>query len=140
MAFINNIFVEDVDTVKETIGFKLPFTLEEENLSSTTLESTKVNLISLLTTIKGERVFQPNLGVDIRKNLFEQITEESFVGLQEDIIAQIDVWLPFLQVENIDINPAPEENKVTIGISYSFKSSSEVSDSVQVDLNTGASY
>ena len=124
MAFINNIFVEDVDTVKETIGFKLPFTLEEENLSSTTLESTKVNLISLLTTIKGERVFQPNLGVDIRKNLFEQITEESFVGLQEDI----------------DINPAPEENKVTIGISYSFKSSSEVSDSVQVDLNTGASY
>ena len=140
MAFINNIFVEDVDTVKESIGFKLPFTLEEENLSSTTLESTKVNLISLLTTIKGERVFQPNLGVDIRKNLFEQITEESFVGLQEDIIAQIDVWLPFLQVENIDINPAPEENKVTIGISYSFKSSSEVSDSVQVDLNTGASY
>ena len=104
------------------------------------VESTKVNLISLLTTIKGERVFQPNLGVDIRKNLFEQITEESFVGLQEDIIAQIDVWLPFLQVENIDINPAPEENKVTIGISYSFKSSSEVSDSVQVDLNTGASY
>ena len=140
MAFINNILINNVDTVDENIGFNLPFTLETQNLSSTTLQSTKTNLSSLLTTQKGERVFQPNLGIDIRSNLFEPITEESFVSLEEDIIAQIDVWLPFLQVENIDINPAPEENKVTIGISYSFKSSSEVSDSVQVDLNTGASY
>ena len=83
MAFINNILINDVDTVDETIGFNLPFTLETQNLSSTTLQSTQTNLTSLLSTQKGERMFQPNLGIDIRGNLFEPISEESFVTLEE---------------------------------------------------------
>lgn len=140
MAFINNILINNVDTVDENIGFNLPFTLETQNLSSTTLQSTKTNLSSLLTTQKGERVFQPNLGIDIRSNLFEPITEESFVSLEEDVLEQITIWLPFLQVENININPEPDSNKVTVNITYSFKSTPELTDSVQVDLNTGASY
>ena len=140
MAFINNILINDVDTVDESIGFNLPFTLETKNLSSTTLQSTKTNLTSLLTTQKGERVFQPNLGIDIRGNLFEPIVEESFVSLEENVLEQINIWLPFLQVENINIEPEPDINKVTVKIKYSFKNTPELTDSVQVDLNTGASY
>ena len=140
MAFINNILIKDVDTVEESIGFNLPFTLESQNLSSTTLQSTKTNLTSLLTTRKGERVFQPNLGIDIRGNLFEPMTEESFVSLEENVLEQISIWLPFLQVENINIKPEPDINKVTVNINYSFKNTPELTDSVQVDLNTGASY
>ena len=116
MAFINNILIKDVDTVEESIGFNLPFTLESQNLSSTTLQSTKTNLTSLLTTRKGERVFQPNLGIDIRGNLFEPMTEESFVSLEENVLEQISIWLPFLQVENINIKPEPDINKVTVNI------------------------
>ena len=140
MAFINNILINDVDTVEESIGFNLPFTLETQNLSSTTLQSTKTNLTSLLTTQKGERLFQPNLGVDIKGSLFEPITEESFVSLEENVLEQISIWLPFLKVENINIEPEPDSNKVTVNINYSFKSTPELTDSVQVDLNTGASY
>ncbi len=140
MAFINNILINNVDTVDETIGFNLPFTLETQNLSSTTLQSTQTNLTSLLSTQKGERMFQPNLGIDIRGNLFEPLNDESFVALEEDIIEQIAIWLPFLQVESINIKPQPDANSVTVNINYSFKNTPELNDSVQVDLNTGASY
>ena len=72
--------------------------------------------------------------------MFEPIVEESFVSLEENVLEQINIWLPFLQVENINIEPEPDINKVTVKINYSFKNTPELTDSVQVDLNTGASY
>ena len=140
MAFVNNILVKDVDTVEEGIGFKLPFTLSDGNMSTTTLESVQTNLTNLLLTEKGQRLFQPNLGVDIRGNLFEPIIPESFASLQDDILQQIAIWLPFLEVSNIKINPEADNNLVRVEITYGFKNNPELTDSVQVDLNTGASY
>tara|TARA_R100001509_G_scaffold162041_2_gene132645 strand:- start:4 stop:426 length:423 start_codon:yes stop_codon:yes gene_type:complete len=140
MAFIQNFVITDVDSVQENIGFKLPFTLETENISTTTLESTKTNLTNLLLTEKGERVFQPGLGVELRKHLFNQITSENIVSLQEDIIEQIAIWLPFLKVSDVIINESPAESLLKIEIKYSFKNNNQLTDSVQVDLSTGASY
>tara|TARA_B100000902_G_C27262019_1_gene891357 strand:+ start:189 stop:611 length:423 start_codon:yes stop_codon:yes gene_type:complete len=140
MAFLQNILIEDVDNVAEGIGLLLPFTIDGDNVSTSTLTSVKTNLTNLLLTEKGERVFQPNLGVELRKHLFNNITTESVVGLEEDILEQIAIWLPFLKVENIKTNQLPAENLLKVEILYSFKSNSQLTDSVQVDLSTGASY
>ena len=104
MAFIQNFNRTDVDTIDEKIGFKLPFTFETINQSTTTISAIKTNLTNLLLTQKGERPFQPNLGVDFNSVLFNPITEEGLVNLEEDIIEQISIWLPFLVVENIVID------------------------------------
>ena len=140
MAFLQNILIEDVDNVADGIGLLLPFTIDGDNVSTSTLTSVKTNLTNLLLTEKGERVFQPNLGVELRKHLFNNITTESVVGLEEDILEQIAIWLPFLKVENIKTNQLPAENLLKVEILYSFKSNSQLTDSVQVDLSTGASY
>ncbi len=140
MAFLQNILIEDVDNVADGIGLLLPFTIDGDNVSTSTLTSVKTNLTNLLLTEKGERVFQPNLGVELRKHLFNNITTESIVGLEEDILEQIAIWLPFLKVENIKTNQLPAENLLKVEILYSFKSNSQLTDSVQVDLSTGASY
>ena len=110
MAFINNILVKDVETEKQGIGFKLPFTLEENNISTTTVVSVKTNLTNLLLTEKGQRLFQPNLGVDIRGRLFEPIVPESFASLQDDILQQVAIWLPFLEV--IDVITKKKGNQI----------------------------
>jgi len=126
-------------TQDEKIGFKLPFTLESTNQSVTTFEAIKTNLENLVKTQKGERVFQPNLGVDLKKHLFNQITEESIIGLQDDIIEQISIWLPFVTVN--DIQTKPQIDKNTIGIEITFGVGENPStDSVQINVNTGASY
>ena len=140
MAFIQSKLNTNVDTVEEFIGFKLPITFETENRSVTTLESTRTNLTNLLFTEKGERLFQPNLGVNLRKQLFNQITSESVISLQEDIIEQIAIWLPFLQTEDVIVNPNPDNNTLNVEIKYTFKSTPELTDSVQVNISTGATY
>ncbi len=140
MAFIQSKLNTNVDTVEEFIGFKIPVTFETENRSVTTLESTRTNLTNLLFTEKGERLFQPNLGVNLRKHLFNQITSESVIGLQEDIIEQIAIWLPFLQTEDVIVNPNPDNNTLNVEIKYTFKSTPELTDSVQVNISTGATY
>jgi len=140
VAFIQSKLNTNVDTVEEFIGFKLPITFETENRSVTTLESTRTNLTNLLFTEKGERLFQPNLGVNLRKQLFNQITSESVISLQEDIIEQIAIWLPFLQTEDVIVNPNPDNNTLNVEIKYTFKSTPELTDSVQVNISTGATY
>ena len=140
MAFIKNFLTTDVDTIDEYIGFKLPLTLSDNNQTNNTLESVKTNLKSLLFTSKGERMFQPNLGVDIRKFLFNPITAETFVSLEEDIIEQVAIWLPFLSLTEVLITPAPDNNLVKVNITFTFKNNPDLTDSVQVDLNTGATY
>ena len=132
MAFIQNFTTTNVDTVEEFIGFQLPFTLATQNLSTNTLESTRANITSLLRTEKGERIFQPNLGINLRRHLFVQI--------EEDVIEQIATWLPFLQVLDVTTSEDIENNLIRIGVKYSFKSSPQLQDSVQVQMNTGASY
>ena len=43
-------------------------------------------------------------------------------------------------MSNIIINEKAAEHLLEVGIEYSFKNNSQLTDSVQVDLSTGASY
>ena len=142
MAFTipDMILEKNVDSVEEFIGFKMPITFETANQSMTTLESTKANLTSLLFTAKGERVFQPDLGVNLRKHLFNPVSTETAVQIEEDIIEQVSVWLPFLEVQNIKTEQEPENNLIKVEINYRFKSNPNMVDSLQLDINAGATY
>ena len=67
-----------VDRQENTfVGLKLPLTLEGGDISSTktTLEAIKQNIKNLCSTELGERVMQPNLGVKLKKFLFEPFNE-----------------------------------------------------------------
>lgn len=141
MAFLQNLIYADVDTNSdERIGFKIPFTFEPANQSLTSQEAVETNLKSLLFTSKGERVFQPNLGVNLRKHLFKQMSgPESFAAVQEDLLEQIAIWMPFLIVEGVEIDLNEENNLVTFNVTYSFKVAPEIQNSVQINVNTGAS-
>ena len=140
MAFLQNFVSKDVDTVEELIGFKLPITFDSFNQSVTTLESTRANLRCLLQTERGERVLQPQLGLNLIKHLFEPLSDESYVSIEEDVIEQIAIWLPFLMVIGVVIEEETENNLLKIKVSYSFKNTNNLTDSVQLDLSTGASY
>ena len=142
MAFVQNFTKTDVDSVEEKIGFKLPFTLDNTNQSSTTFDALKTNLQNLVTTQKGERLFQPNLGVDLKRHLFNPMTSESLISLQDDIIEQIGIWLPFIEVINVQTDLKPDSNTINVLIEFKLKTSdvSQTAESVQININTGATY
>ena len=84
---------------------------------------------------KGERVFQPNLGVSIRRFLFEQITEDTQVQIENDIVDTFATWLPFVELREIDINADNQDkNQINIKIVFNIKRAPNTIESVGVVL------
>ena len=74
-------YIQDNDT-NVKVGIDLP--IRRGNgadgffaTTATTIEAVKNNIRNLLQTNEGERFFQPNLGMNFRRFLFEQMTDEN---------------------------------------------------------------
>jgi len=140
VAFIQNFNTKDVDTVEEFLGFKLPLTFETLNMSTNTLESTKTNLEALLRIERGERIMQPNLGINLRRHLFQPMSSETAVQIEEDVISQVAIWMPFLQILEVAVTQEQENNLIKMNLTYGFKDTPGLQNSIQVNVGTGASY
>ena len=103
--------------------------------TKTTEDAIKSNIRLLLLTQRGERVMQPNLGVNLRRFLFEPITENTAVEIENDIVSTFAFWLPFVQIRDIQIDLSNQDAN-TIGIKLIFKvrNGSDRLSSVQVDI------
>ena len=136
----NNQLVEDKDT-RVSVGLNFPISRVPGNqdgffsTSKTTIESIKNNIRLLLQTQKGERMFQPNLGMGIRRFLFEQITEDTQVQIENDIVDTFATWLPFVELREINIDLAEQDqNKINIKIVFNIKRAPNTIESVGVVL------
>ena len=75
------------------------------NSTYTTKEQAKNNLINILLTEPGERIFLPNFGVGLRQLLFENEINED--GLKEQIYSQVEQYLPQITITDIAISRSP---------------------------------
>lgn len=69
---------------------------------------------NLLLTDKGERLFQPNIGSNIRKQLFENFTPQTIMLLKQFIKETIDNNEPRADIIDIDVSDDPDNNNVNI--------------------------
>ena len=135
----NNQFIEDKDT-RVSVGIDFPFAIVPNKdgyfaTTKTTIESVKNNIRLLLQTQKGERVFQPNLGMNIRRFLFEQVTEDTQVQIENDIVDTFATWLPFVELREIDIDTSNQDkNQINIKIVFNIKRAPNTIESVGVVL------
>ena len=136
----NNQLVEDKDT-RVSVGLNFPISRAPGtqdgffSTSKTTIESIKNNIRLLLQTQKGERMFQPNLGMNIRQFLFEQITEDTQVQIENDIVDTFNTWLPFVDLREINIDLSEQDqNKINIKIVFNIKRAPNTIESVGVVL------
>ena len=84
--------------------------------TQTIKEQIKTNLINLLLTEPGERLFTPNYGVGLKKLLFEpNINKEN---INSKINQQINFYIPEISLINSKINFIEDEHKLYITISY----------------------
>lgn len=78
------------------------------NQAFSSFEQAKANLRNLLMTRKGERIMQPNFGTGLHELLFEQMDDEFETKLQETITKNVNYWLPYINIEEIDIKMTDE--------------------------------
>ena len=134
-------FVEDQDS-RVSVGIDFPFGRVPNGdgyfkTSKTTIDSIKNNIKLLLQTERTERVFQPFLGMSLRKFIFEQITEDVKVQIENDIVDIFETWLPFVELKDIEISPDSvntDQNKININIVFSIRKAPNSLESVGVVL------
>lgn len=87
-------------------------------LRKTNVDAVKQSLRNLMLTDRGERLFQPNLGGNIRAMLFENITAQTFLTMQEHIKDVIAAHEPSSDVIDVYIAQTSQEHEVQITIVF----------------------
>ena len=135
-------FIQDRDELI-FIGIDLPFRKSdgvEGYFASTsfTIDAVKQNVTQLLETKKGERFFQPNLGVDLDRFLFEPITQEIILEIQKEIVDSFNFWLPFVNIVDIRITEGGNydigTNSININVEFNLNNDQRALESVQVTI------
>lgn len=108
------------------LGLALPLQITNTAFNQTfqTVDQIKTNIVSLLSTNKGERLMQPDLGSGLSELLFEQNDSDLETKIEEDITGILAKWLPFVNVYSIDINKNDTNyyrdiNEVNVSIKFS---------------------
>ena len=74
---------------------------------------------NLILTDKMERPFQPTLGCDIRKSLFENFTPQTITVAKQRIAETIGQYEPRAEIINIDASPHEDNNALNMTIIFS---------------------
>ena len=141
-------YIVDNDT-NVKVGIDLPIRRGNDKdgffaTTSTTIEAVKNNIRNLLQTEEGERFFQPNLGIGLRRLLFENITEENLLGIQDVILDKLEFWLPFVEVSDIQVLSRDDTtdigvNEIRVKILFNIKQDPNTLDSVTLDFSSDIS-
>ena len=99
----------------------------------TTREQTRANLLNYLLTNKGERVFNPLFGGDLRNLLFEGIIDSTQDELLLMIQDQIGQYFPTVRIEEIKFENQVDRNSVNFIMTYQIVNFG-VTDTLNIEL------
>lgn len=116
---IPNKFIND-NHPRKAIGFRLPINADAVFTSTyTTKDQLRSNLINYFMTNKGERVFNPSFGADIKKIIFEPLNDHNeniiFKRIENDLKNQF----PLLKVNKLEIIDNKDQQSLFINLDYS---------------------
>jgi phage baseplate assembly protein W len=73
---------------------------------------------NLVSTLRGERFFQNNLGCNISQSLFESISDSTTSIIQSEIETTINNYEPRVSLNSVEVIPDYENNSYDVKISY----------------------
>jgi len=101
------------------IGVSLPFNGPVAfNSTYSTYDQIKSNLVNLLLTNKGERVMNPEFGADLKRVIFEGITEDTNDIIRNLISTNVSIFVPEVTVENLNIIKDEDNNSISVTVQY----------------------
>jgi phage baseplate assembly protein W len=79
----------------------------------------KSDLMHLLLTNKGERLYLPDFGANLRKFLFEPNLLEVSNDIRNELQTEINNYIPNLKIDNLEVNPFEgNEHAVIVRLDY----------------------
>tara|TARA_R100000900_G_C3266667_1_gene150768 strand:+ start:213 stop:593 length:381 start_codon:yes stop_codon:yes gene_type:complete len=124
---------------KRTINIAFPFEQSAVGdfllMNSTTERAIKSDLVHLLLTRKGDRLYNPEFGSGLYDYIFEQIDETTLSDIKLDLEVRIKKYIPNLTVDEIIVTPDPDKNQMKVNFEYTITQDAfEESDSIEIIL------
>ena len=114
------------------VGIGLPFNAPGVfRTTYTTQEAIKYNLINFFLTNQPERYLNPLFGGNLRRFIFEQISEGNIENLNQYLQESINDYFPNVVVEALDIIPQADNNQVDIILKYYIENTG-INDNIQL--------
>jgi phage baseplate assembly protein W len=80
----------------------------------------KADLMHLILTRKGQRLYNPQFGTDLLKFIFEPNDTLTLGAIKEEIKTVVKKYLPKLQIKDVRVDPSPtSEYAAVVRIDYS---------------------
>ena len=110
------------------INIRFPFYDSEKGLfvdmTKTNKRAIKSSLMHLLLTNKGERLYSPDFGTDLKKFLFEPNIVTIQNDIKDEIQKAIDKFIPNLKIDRLDVEPIDgAEHSVIVKLEYTITNS-----------------
>jgi len=97
--FDANAITGDIDPVKDAI-------------------SVKRGITNILLTSMFERLFQPELGSNLKDVLFEPIDEITTARIEREVRSAIDAWEKRAEVINVFVDPDEDYNRYKVSVTF----------------------
>jgi phage baseplate assembly protein W len=125
-----------IDTKPGTaVGVAIPFNAPATFFSTyTTQDAIKNNLLNFFLTNTTERYLNNEFGANLRRFIFEQITNNNLDDLKENIQQLISYYFPNIKVEQLEILQYPDTNAIEILLTYSIINTG-ITDQVQITFS-----
>jgi phage baseplate assembly protein W len=106
------------------------------NLNDNDQKAIKADLMHLLLTRKGQRLYNPDFGTDLLKYIFEQNDTLTWNSVKEEVTNSVKKYLPNLQVNSITVTQSEQnEYAATIRLDYTITESVfEIADFVIINV------
>ena len=99
----------------QTYGINFPFRDSFDgkylDLSDTTDEEIRTDLVHLLLTRKGTRYYLPDFGTRLYEFIFEQLDGATFSEIESEIRDAVSEYIPGITITNITVQPASDEDE-----------------------------
>ena len=82
------------------------------------IDAVKQSVKNLVLTAKGERPFQPLLGSNIRRLLFEPVDDFTAFDIKEEVQTTLQNFEPRAKILNIDVVSEPDNNRFRLSIEF----------------------
>lgn len=90
----------------------------QDVLKKVDLNAVRQSLKTLLFTVPGERLFQPEVGSGITALLFEPVDPITTEVLRQSIANTLTRLEPRLQLDNVDVVPNEDENEYEVTLFF----------------------
>ena len=78
------------------------------------LQAIKNSIINIFLTSPGQKILNPEFGLDLRRYLFEQVNDFNAFQIQDDINNKLPEMEPRIQLTNVGVRPIPDQHEYFI--------------------------